>query len=135
MRKFLLIPFILLLASCSVEISNSRVQSQEACLEWARKGKKRYYLKFELSETTPAETKSYLTKYVLGKRYSQDGWLGEQYVDPWGKTYVGIAETRWCFEEVETNQFLGYEMKVFGGDKVQKTLIKGPIKVVKNFKY
>ena len=65
-------------------------------------------------------------KELVGKKYSQ---LSDFYK---GKI---ISQGRFCREEKETNQFLGYEAKDFEGDIIYQETKKVSHKVVKNFKY
>ncbi len=66
-------------------------------------------------------------KELVGKRYSQ--------LSDFHKGRITPQESRFCREEKETTQFLGYEAKGFEGDIIYQETKKVSHKVVKNFKY
>ena len=122
---FFSIPILIVLSSCTFLKYNSMFQAEKACKEWADKGftYSYEYLPFSSDVLFPWDKK---------KPGPWDNKPKKQ------ELMKGIGNKRWCVEEKETNQFLGYEK--FGVKKQHYKLneykqLKTKIEIKKNFRY
>ena len=86
MKRLSVILLLLGLAGCKYQYP-SKIQADEACLEWWKKG----------------DTVTY-TRNTTSQGRSRDGDIP--------KSVTVTEETRWCLLESETKQYLGYEQKL-----------------------
>ena len=117
MKKIIYLSLLILLASCSSNKYESRVQAVNACNDWREKGEKQFHL----------NNKTVFSSKIVGKKFSK--------LDSFYKSYVSMTNTRWCIQELETDQMLGYELKGTKGDKIYKNFKREKGEIVKNFKY
>ena len=118
MKRFLIPFFLLVLTSCSFNKYQSKAQANIACNEWVIKGEKLYYI---------SEYESvFIQKLLVGKSYS------EMEAQGLGNN-VSRKYARSCLEEVETNQYLGLQIKDIDKDMIYS--YDETKEIVKNFKY
>ena len=97
MKRLSVVLLLLGLAGCKYP---SKIQADEACLEWWKKG----------------ETVTY-TRNTTRQERSRDGDIP--------KSVTLTEETRWCLLESETKQYLGYEQKLNGkGEELSLDVVK-----------
>ena len=129
MRK-LLIPLLAAIALPTAVEANwygkysSKFEANEACKSWAKKGKK-YSFEYvdkewiQFDHTVIAYKRGYFTEKLKVK---------------------SVKSNRWCIEENDTNQILGFEKtfieaKNYNVDEWNQLIKKSKEKVQKNFKY